>query len=390
MSLSRRDLLRAAPLAAVPLVDSAAPANQPGEAEPVPFNGMIVRMAEPMNWETPLTGLEQGANRGSMPLYVRNHFAIPDVDPKTYRLRVEGLVEKPLELSLADLQAMATVNREITMECAGNGRVFLVPQVRGLQWGIGAVGTASWTGVPLGAVLERAKVKSGATDVILVGADKGTITVDPPSPGPIHFDRGIPLAKAKKDETLLAWGIRDEPLPVRHGAPLRAVVGGWYGMASVKWLTKIIVTDKPYDGFWQTIDYAYWERMDGLPRMVPITAMQPKAIITTLTDGAVVRSGTTVSIQGYAWAGENTVAKVELSVDGGKTWVNTHFRWKAEPLRWVLWEAKWNVPANLRGTSVKLLARCTDDMGRTQPEKRDPDRRTYMINHLIPTDVTVR
>lgn len=390
MTLSRRDLLRATPLAAVPLVDSVTRAAQPApEPEAVQFNGMIVRMVEPMNWETPFAAWDQGTRRGPMPHYVRNHFAIPNVDTTTHRLRVEGLVEKPLELTLADLQKMEKVTRQMTLECGGNSRVFLTPPVRGLQWGVGAVGTALWTGVPLGAVLERAKVKPGATDVILVGADTGTISTDPPTPGTIHFDRGIPLSKARRDETLLAWGMNEEPLLVRHGAPLRAVVGGWYGMASVKWITRIIVVDKPHDGYWQTIDYAIWERKDGQPQLVPLTAMQPKAIITTLTDGAVVHAGKTVTVQGYAWAGENAVARVELSVDGGKTWANTTLRGKAVPLCWVPWEAKWDVPPRFKG-AVKLLARCTDDKGRTQPEKRDPDRRTYMINHLVPTEVSVR
>lgn len=386
MPLSRRELLQAAPLAAIPLVEATTTAASAApDPATVPFPGMIVRMAQPMNWETPLAS---GA-ADPAPLYVRNHFAIPDLNPATYRLRVEGLVEQPLELTLADLQKLGSVDRELTLECAGNGRVFLTPPVRGLQWGTGAVGTATWTGVPLGAVLDRAKVKPGATDVVLVGADVGPVTADPPSPGPIHFDRGIPLTKARKDETLLAWGMGGQPLPARHGAPLRAVVGGWYGMASVKWLTKLVVIDKPYEGYWQTVDYAIWQRRGGLPELVPITAMQPKAVLTNLADGAVVRAGTTVTVQGYAWAGEHAVAKVELSVDGGKTWANAQLRGQAVPFRWVPWEAKWAVPPQLKGRTVPVVSRCTDTQGNTQPEQRDPDRRTYMINHLIPVEVSV-
>jgi DMSO/TMAO reductase YedYZ molybdopterin-dependent catalytic subunit len=387
MPLSRRELLQAAPLAAVPLLESTASATQapPAELNPVPFNGMIVRMAQPMNWETPLVG----GTRGPLPLYVRNHFALPNLNPATYRLRVEGLVEQPLELTLADLQQLGQVERELTLECAGNGRVFLTPPVRGLQWGTGGVGTARWTGVPLGAVLDRAKVKPGATDVVLVGADRGPVTSDPPSPGPIHFDRGIPLTKARQDETLLVWGMGGEPLPARHGAPLRAIVGGWYGMASVKWLTKLVLIDKPYEGYWQTVDYAIWQRRGDLPELVPITAMQPKSVLTNLTDGAMVRAGTTVTVHGYAWAGELAVAKVELSVDGGKTWAQALLPGKPVPFRWVPWEAKWTIPASWKGRSVPVVSRCTDTRGNTQPDQRDPDRRTYMINHLIPVEVLV-
>jgi hypothetical protein len=280
---------------------------------------------------------------------------------------------------------MEPVSREIVLECAGNGRVFLVPQARGLQWGHGAVGQAKWTGVPLGAVLERAKVRAGAGDVVLVGADRGTIA-EPATPGAIHFDRGIPLAKAKKDETLLVWNMNDEPLTASHGAPLRALVGGWYGMASVKWLTKIIVLDRPHTGFWQTFDYSVWERpKEGLPQLVPVTAIQPKAVFAQLGSGAVLAAGAHL-LEGFAWAGENAVAKVEVSTDGGKNWMPAGID-PAKPFRVTRWEV--NVALRQKGPQ-KLLVRCTDDKGNAQPEKRDPDRRTYMINHLVPVEVTVK
>src|SRR6266540_2332400 len=228
--LSRRDLLRTAPVAAVATGLSARFASR-ASADP-----LIVRMQEPRNLETAPADL---FSKDTEKFFVRSHFAVPEVDLKGFKLNVEGHVENKLELTLDDLKKMEPVSREIVLECAGNSRVFLVPQARGLQWGHGAVGIAKWTGVPLGAILERAKVKAGAGAVVLVGADKGTIA-DPATPGAINFDRGIPLAKAKKDETLLAWNMNDEPLTASHGAPLRALVGGWYGMASVKWLSRIV------------------------------------------------------------------------------------------------------------------------------------------------------
>jgi DMSO/TMAO reductase YedYZ molybdopterin-dependent catalytic subunit len=338
-------------------------------------------MQEPRNLETPLSDLFTAETDK---FFVRSHFAVPEVDPKTLKLTVEGHVENKLELTLDDLKKMETVSREIVMECAGNGRVFLVPQPRGLQWSHGAVGQAKWTGVPLGAVLDRAKVKAGAGDVVLVGADKGTIA-DPATPGAINFDRGIPLAKAKKDETLLVWNMNDEPLTASHGAPIRAIVGGWYGMASVKWLTRIIVLDKPHAGFWQTFDYSVWERKEGLPQLVPVTAIQPKAVIVDPGAGAVLKAGQEYAITGFAWAGENAVAKVEVSTDGGKTWAAADG--KADAFRVGRWTAK--LPPRPAGP-LKLLARATDNDGNTQPDKRDIDRRTYMINHLVPTEVTVK
>src|SRR5439155_6437423 len=138
------------------------------------------------------------------------------------------------------------VTRPMMMGCAGNGRVFLTPAVRGLQWGHGAVGNADWTGIDLASLLERAKPRAGAMEVVLAGADSGAITADPATPGPIHFSRSLPLAKARKPEVMIAWGMGGEALTPAHGFPLRAVVGGWYGMASVKWLNRIVVTDRLY------------------------------------------------------------------------------------------------------------------------------------------------
>jgi DMSO/TMAO reductase YedYZ molybdopterin-dependent catalytic subunit len=348
---------------------------------------MIVRMQDPRNLETPITEL----SRIRTPVerfFVRSHFAVPEVDAKTFKLTVEGHVQNKLELTLDDLRAMKreTKTRFILLECAGNGRVFLAPQVRGLQWGHGAVSQAEWTGVPLGVILERAKMKAGAGDVVLIGADKGAIA-EPQSPGAINFDRGIPLAKAMKDETLLVWDMNEEPLTPAHGAPLRAIVGGWYGMASVKWLTRIVVLDKPHTGFWQTLDYSVWDRPnEGLPQLVPVTAVQPKAVICRPTLHEVLPTNSMCEASGVAWAGENRVTRVEFSSDGGKTWVveNTG----SMPFRWTHWNLKWSTKG-LKGP-VKLLARCTDNKGNTQPDKRDPDRRTYMINHLVPVEVTVK
>ena len=379
--LSRRDLFRTAPVAAL------AVGLHPRFASRAGADPLIVRMQEPRNLETALADLFKPDNDK---FFVRSHFAAPEVDTKGFKLTVEGHVGEKLELTLEELKKMEAVSREIVLECAGNSRVFLVPQARGLQWSNGAVGQAKWTGVPLGAVLERAKVKAGAGDVVLIGADTGAIA-DPPTPGTIHFDRGIPLAKAKKDETLIVWNMNDAPLPASHGGPLRAIVGGWYGMASVKWLTRIVVLDKPHAGFFQTFDYSIWERpKDGLPQLVPVTAIQPKAAMTNLAPGTVLRVQQPFVIDGYAWAGENAVAKVEVSIDDGKTWaaaVGPAAAGKAEPLKAARWQA--TLTPMVAGP-LKVLARCTDSKGNTQPEKRDPDRRTYMINHLVPVEVMVK
>jgi DMSO/TMAO reductase YedYZ molybdopterin-dependent catalytic subunit len=346
---------------------------------------MIVRMQEPRNAEFPFNHLADWTVPTEH-FFVRSHFATPSIDLKTYKLTVEGHVENPLAFTRDEFRKLPAVTRPMLLECAGNGRVFLIPQARGLQWGLGAVGNAGWTGVPLGAILERAKVKSGAVDVVLVGADRGAIAADPATPGVIHFDRSLPLEKAKRDEVILAHQMNGEPLPVSHGAPVRAVVGGWYGMASVKWLTRIVVTNRPHAGYFQTMDYSYWERHNGLPELRAVTAIRPKASIARPAHTEVIPVGKPYKVVGAAWAGENSVAKVEVGIDG-KTWAAARMTGEDRPFCWRFWEYDWTPAA--RGPA-KLVARCTDAKGETQPEARDPDRRTYMINHLIPVEVVVR
>ncbi len=381
---TRRDLLKAAPLVAVPWF-----AGQPvarGVEPPSSFPGRVVRMQEPRNLEFPISALADRITPTEQ-FFVRSHFAVPKLDTATWKLKVEGHVEKPLELSYDDILKLKSVTKPITLECAGNGRVFLTPAARGLQWGFGGVSTGNWTGVEIATVLDKAGVKPGASEVIFVGVDQGVIA-DPATPGPIPFDRGIPLEKVLKSDCLLAHKLNGEDLPPSHGYPLRAVIGGWYGMASVKWLSRIIVTDKPYRGFWQTLDYSYFERRDGgLPHLVPVTVMDPKAVIAKPSAGEVVLLGKAFRVHGAAWAGERKVGKVEFSSDGGKNWTEAKLADQADALAWTLWEHTWT-PA-VRGPAP-LLVRCTDDRGNRQPDKRDADRRSYKINHTVPVDVLVK
>jgi DMSO/TMAO reductase YedYZ molybdopterin-dependent catalytic subunit len=378
MTPTRRDFVRAS--FALPFLPILAQAQGPA------FPGLIVRATEPRNLEFPVSELRDPITPNEH-FFVRSHFAVPPIDPTTWRLKVEGAVNTPLELSYDELMKLPVTRLAATIECAGNGRVALSPPVPGLQWGQGAVGNALWSGVPLAALLEKAGVKETAVEVVLEGADKGQINSDPKSPGPISFARSLPLAKARKPDVLLAHTMNGEPLPKSHGHPLRVVVGGWYGMASVKWLTRIVVTDKPFQGFWQSLDYSYFVRRDGQPTLIPVTTMQPKAILARPGLNEIIPADKPYRLFGAAWAGERPVARVEVSADGGKTWTAAKLLGDAKPIQWVLWEHVWEKPA--RGP-VSLVVRATDDAGNTQPAARDPDRRTYMINHLVPVDVVVK
>jgi DMSO/TMAO reductase YedYZ molybdopterin-dependent catalytic subunit len=274
-----------------------------------------------------------------------------------------------------------------TLECAGNNRIFLEPKVKGVQWGLGAVGNAEWTGVPLSILLDRAGIKAGAREVILEGADHGPLEDPKSPPGDVRFARSIPMSKARED-VLLAYRMNDVDLTVDHGFPLRAVVPGWYAVASVKWLQRIIVIDRPFAGYYQTIDYSFWKRDGAHAELVPLREMQTKAEIAEPLDGETVPANAKVRVHGAAWTGEGEIVKVEISVDGGATWSET--RLDSMPARnaWRLWEFDWQTPSS--PGKKTLIARATDSQGRTQPVQRDPDRGTYMISHLLPITVEVR
>lgn len=378
--MNRRTFLRTG------LAIAATPRLSAHEHEPQ-FPGMILREKEPLNLEFPFRTLSKWIIPNEQ-FYVRNHFPPPRLDPATWRLRIEGAVEKPQDFSFDDLKRMSSVTKPLTLECAGNGRVYLTPRVRGVAWQLGAVGNAEWTGVPLAAIFERVGVKQTAVEVVLEGGDRGSINDDPKSPGPIAYSRSVPIEKAKKPEVLLAHSMNGQPLPLDHGAPLRAVVGGWYGMASVKWLTRIVVVEKPFGGFWQTFDYSTFRRESGNPVMTPITEMQVKSSIARPSFGDTVPRQSTQRIFGAAWAGESSVEKVEVSTDGGTTWSAASLVDEKSPMAWRFWEYIWKTPMN-PGRAV-LMSRATDQRGRTQPMQRDIDGRTYVINHVIPVEVEVR
>jgi DMSO/TMAO reductase YedYZ molybdopterin-dependent catalytic subunit len=378
LPLDRRDFLSAA-AASLPLAHLI-PADQ-APASP----NRIVRVHAPQNLEMDFAALS-GFVTPTESFYVRNHFAAPKIDLGAWRLKIEGAVARSLSLGLDDIQKLGTQTRSLTMECAGNGRVFLTPPARGVNWQLGAVGNAEWTGIPVKALLELAGVKKKAVEVVFESADSGVVA-DPASPGAIPFARSLALEKANQPEVMLAWGMNGKDLLPEHGAPLRAVVGGWYGMASVKWLSRIIVADKPFNGFWQTLDYTWFERAHGLASLTPVTTMPVKSQIARPSLGTVVPVGKSMVISGAAWAGEADVTKVEISTDGGKNWAEAKLVGERTPFCWRLWEYDWK--PGMPGKAV-LMSRATDSKGRTQPMERNPDYRTYMISHVLPVEVNVK
>jgi DMSO/TMAO reductase YedYZ molybdopterin-dependent catalytic subunit len=350
------------------------------------IGGKIVRGESPLNLEMPFETLE-GFLTPTESFYVRTHFPIPSIDRDAWWLHVKGEVDNPFAITYEQLLELEAITIHVTLECAGNNRRFLEPKVKGVQWGLGAVGTAEWTGTPLSILLERAGVKANAREVILEGTDGGALEDPKSPPGRLHFARSIPVEKARAD-VLLAYKMNGSELPPEHGFPVRAIVPGWYAMASIKWLQRIIVTDQPFTGYYQTIDYAYWKRRAEVAELTPLTEMQIKAQIAKPVQGETVPANSIVCVQGAAWTSDDEITKVELSTDGGATWSETSLLGAPRPNAWRLWEFNWQTPA--AAGSQTLIARATDSLGRTQPVLRDMDCGTYIINHLLPITVEVR
>ena len=350
-----------------------------------PDDGLITLTQEPLNREMPFASLREFITPNER-FYVRCHFPVPEIETQSWRLRVEGAVMNVNDFTYEQLRNLPLHTITATMECAGNGRSHLQPKVKGVPWDIGAVGNAEWTGVLLRDVLEQAGLHVHAREAILEGADRGPIKEPPRPPGEINYARSITITKAL-DDVLLALEMNGEPLTAEHGYPLRAVVPGWFGMASVKWLQRIVVTEAPFNGYYQSIDYTYWDAGGGLPELKPLREMQVKAQIARPAMGEMVKAKAPYRVHGAAWAAEDEVAKVEVSTDGGATWSAATLL--GDPVRyaWRLWEFDWQTPAGT-GTYT-LIARATDSAGRTQPRERIAEYGTYMVNHWLPMEVQV-
>src|SRR6266446_1216532 len=216
--------------------------NNAGQSSSV---GLIMRQKEPNNLETPLDQVDSYLTPTEL-FYIRSHFPAPKLELASYQLRIDGAVRNPFSLSYKQLRDMPSETRVASLECAGNSRVFLAPQVEGAQWELGAVGNAEWTGVPLRALLERAGIEEDGCEIVFEGADRGTPVEKPVPPGPISYARSLPRDKAVQQEVLIAYQMNGRDLPQDHGYPVRAVVPGHYGMASVEWLTRIHAVREPF------------------------------------------------------------------------------------------------------------------------------------------------
>jgi DMSO/TMAO reductase YedYZ molybdopterin-dependent catalytic subunit len=348
--------------------------------------GLIIRQTEPNNLEAPFDRIDSYITPTGL-FYIRSHFPAPSLELASYLLRIDGAVRRPFTLSYEELRSMRSETRVATLECAGNSRVFLVPPAQGAQWELGAVGNAEWTGVPLRALLERADLQDDACEIVLEGADRGTPKEEPVPPGPISYARSLPRDKAVQPEVLIAYQMNGRDLPRDHGYPVRAIVPGHYGMASVKWLTQIEAVREPFHGYWQTSDYAYWASMDGKPVRRALGEMKLKSEIARPRVYETLVPNQIYTVSGAAWAGETDVSEIAVSADGGQTWAKAEF---LDPVRrhaWRRWKFDWLTPK--KPGRYTLLARAGDANGLLQPGAHDQSYGSYVINHPLPIEVFI-
>jgi DMSO/TMAO reductase YedYZ molybdopterin-dependent catalytic subunit len=331
---------------------------------------LIYLSREPLNAETPLerqVGLITPASRH----YVRDHFAIPQAPE---RLAIDGAVRTPLQLEHRDIRSLPQRSLVVTLECAGNGRAFLDPPVGGEQWRTGAVGTAEWTGASLRAVLEMAGPLASAVEVLCIGADAGS----PADVGArIAYERSLPIADALREDVLLAYAMNGDDLPAEHGAPLRLVVPGWYGMASVKWLARLQLLERRFVGFFQTDRYMVEDR--------PLREIAARALVTWPRDGDRLAARPFVA-RGYAWSGLGDLTRVEVSADGGTSWRDATLGNGLSRYAWRQWHAAITPNA---GRPLVLLARAITVTGATQPLGEVRNARGYENNAARPVRVEI-
>ena len=344
--------------------------TQTSTTDPSPKHpGVMVQRDQPFNAETPLGLLRRGYVTPRELFYVRNHGSLPAIDPATYRLTVDGLVERPLELSLKQLKSeFPREDMVVTLYCAGNRRRELaeVREMPGkVPWDAGAAGNAHWAGAPLREVLRSAGVREEARHVAFTGLDK-----DEESGTGTNFGGSIPVEKGTSAEVLLAYEMNGEPLAPEHGFPLRVVVGGYIGARNVKWLSGISLQQSPSDNHYQAREYKLFP-----PHVSAETAdfsqgkmlgeIPLNSVVCDPAEGAILASGS-VTVRGYAIAGgARRVERVEVSGDGGKTWVEANLEEHGNHVTaWSFWETS----LDLAPGASQIVTRATDSAGDTQPE----------------------
>jgi DMSO/TMAO reductase YedYZ molybdopterin-dependent catalytic subunit len=349
---------------------------------------MILQRTRAPLLETPFEVFDKGVFTPNDQFFVRWHWSVipTSIDVGAFRLNVHGHVERPLSLTLRDLQGLPQIEYAAVNQCSGNSRGFFQPRVPGGEWGNGAMGNALWTGVSLKAVLDRAGVKSGAVQVRFNGMDEPTGKDGP------DFIKSLSVDHARDGEVMLAYGMNSERLPLLNGYPLRLVVPGWYATYWMKMLNDIEVLDSPDTNFWMKTAYTIPDTphadikpgQTGVP-LVPINKLNPRSFITNLKAGANLSAGEPVAVRGIAFGGDTGVKRVDFSSDGGKTWEAAHLGKNEGKYSFRQWRTRFTPPEKGDHT---LMVRCTNDRDEVQPDQPNWNPAGFMRNVIEATPVS--
>ena len=338
--------------------------------------GQALSLSDPQNHSFPLRNIE-GPVTPADRFFVRDHFREPAISLSTWRLKIEGRVTRPLELSLADIIESPTKEVEAVLECAGNAA------------GGAAASAALWEGVPLTQLLDQAGAAPNAALVLLEAADTGRLMAGSPQ---LPYCRLVPITKCLRPESLLAFKLNRSFLPHSNGFPLRALFPGWYGMDSVKWLRRIVVlgpSDEAPDFQSSGMNILYnriVERQGSEPQITRLTEIQVKSVIAWPADNSKLPVGRHI-VRGFAWTGTGLIRKVDFSADGGRAWTAAQIESHPKPFSWVRWKFNWSAAT---GDHI-LMSRAADDAGHEQQLLRDPLRKDgYELSFCAPVRSSVR
>ncbi|MCM3601921.1 sulfite oxidase [Robertmurraya korlensis] len=331
---------------------------------------LITKSLHPENQESPISFLDNDTISSRL-FYRRNHFSYPSLSSSSYWFPVSGHVKKPLFFSLQQLTYLPSKQVKAVLECSGNKRSFFEPKVFGEQWEKGAMSQGIWKGVPLKNVLDLAGIKESALEVVVEGYDYGERKDNNQL---VSYTRSLPLEKALHPDTIIAYEYNGKPIPFKHGFPLRLIVPQWYAMASVKWLKQIIVTDSPFTGPFQTVDYVYYPYKESNKEAVPVTNLHVNSTIQHPIDRDILQTGAH-TIRGIAWTGQGYIKKVEISTDNGESWNEANIETIDHTgYSWSTWYYHWR--AEQKG-EYTIMSRATDSNKRVQPKKPFWNRKGY-------------
>ena len=336
---------------------------------------LTTRSLHPESQETPIQFIETDIMNNHL-FYRQNHFSYPSLSYSNYWLPINGSVLTQKLLSMQDLLQIPSKTVKVILECAGNKRSFFDPKVFGEQWEKGAISQGYWKGVPLRTLLDLAGIREGAKEVIVEGYDYGKRTdLD----SIYTFARSLPLEKALHPDTIIAYEYNNQPIPFKHGYPLRLIVPQWYGMASVKWIKQITITDSNFKGPFQSIDYVYYPHKESNNDAMPVTNINVNSTIQKPLDMDSLNTGKHL-IRGIAWTGKGYITKVEVSTDNGQTWSNAKIENRnTGGYDWVSWSYEWSIADKGEYT---ILSRATDSNNRIQPITPFWNKKGYGYNAI--------